>query len=333
MVNEPIKVLLMKAPLLLAALTLPLSSFAFSDITIRDEMYDSTTYLEAVEVFTGYEDGTFGRDKTINRAEALKTILTAAETEMPETTTERFSDVPADIWFAPYVNYSAGEGIVSGDDTTGLFSPGRNVNKAEFLKMLMLSFEVDPAQYPVITDVVINDVPEGIWFEPYFKFAVKFNILELDDEGNVNPGLELSRGQASEILFSMVRQGKGLKPQVLLNLSELHLLKAVEFMEQDAVSTAQILVDVAGQFSTYGLEMLPENKIVQSADKVIEAMKLLTTTYAMGADGNLQGVIDTSKEAWATADESLQLNPQNKVLTDKIKDIAASIADKARAQQ
>lgn len=323
----------MKATLLLAGIALPLSTFAFSDITINDDFYDSATYLEAVEVFKGYDDGTFGRDKTINRAEALKTILTAAETELPEATTDRFSDVPSDIWFAPFVNFSASKGIVSGDDTTGLFSPGRNVNKAEFLKMLMLSFDVDPAQYPVITDVVINDVPEGIWFEPYFKFAVKFNILELDADGNVNPGLELSRGQASEILFSMVRQGKGLKPQALLNLSELHLLKAVEFMEKDATSTAQILVDVASQFSTYSLEMLPENNIVQSADKVIEAMKLLTTTYTMGAAGDLEGVIATSKEAWAKADESLQLNPQNKMLTDKIKDIAASIAAKARAQQ
>ena len=131
----------------------------------------------------------------------------------------------------------------------------------------------------------------------------------------------------------MIRQGKGLKPQVLLNLSELHLLKAVEFMEQDAISTAQILVDVAGLFSTYALEMLPENNIVQSADRVIEAMKLLTTTYALGAEGNLDGVIATAKQAWSTADESLQLNPQNQLLTDKIKDIAASIADKARAQQ
>ncbi len=323
----------MKASLLLAGIALPLSTFAFSDITINDDYYDSTTYLEAVEVFKGYDDGTFGRDKTINRAEALKTILTAAETELPETTTDRFNDVPADIWFAPFVNFSASKGIVSGDDATGLFSPGRNVNKAEFLKMLMLAFEVDPEQYPIITDVVINDVAEGVWFQPYFQFAVKFNILLVDADGNVNPGLELSRGEASEILFSMVRQGKGLKPQALLNLSELHLLKAVEFMEQDAISTAQILVDVARQFSTYSLEMLPENKIVQSADKVIEAMKLLTTTYAMGAEGKLKEVIDTSKVAWAKADESLKLNPQNKILTDKIKNIAASIADKARAQQ
>lgn len=323
----------MKATLLLAGIALPLSTFAFSDITINDDYYDSTTYLEAVEVFKGYDDGTFGRDKTINRAEALKTILTAAEAEIGEVDEAKFTDVPTDIWFAPFVNHSAQQGIVTGDDTTGLFSPGRNVNKAEFLKMLMLSFDVDPAQYPVITDVVINDVAEGIWFEPYFKFAVKFNILAVDADGNVNPGLELSRGQAAEILFSMVRQGKGLKPQALLNLSELHLLKAVEFMKQDATSTAQILVDVAGQFSIYSLEMLPENKIVQSADKVIEAMKLLTTTYSMGAEGNLQEVIDTSKSAWAKADESLQLNPQNKVLTDKIKDIAASIAEKARAQQ
>jgi len=300
---------------------------------INDDYYDSTTYLEAVEVFKGYDDGTFGRNKTINRAEALKTILTAAEIEIEAVSEQKFNDVPAEIWFAPFVNHSANQGIVSGDDTTGLFSPGRNVNKAEFLKMLMLSFDVDPADYPVITDVTLNDVPEGIWFEPYFKFAVKFNILEADSEGNVNPGEELSRGKASEILFSMIRQGKGLKPQVLLNLSELHLLKAVEFMEQDAVSTAQVLVDVAGLFSMYSLEMLPENNIVKSADLVIEAMKLITTTYAMGANGDLDSVISTAQSAWAKSEESLQLNPQNKVLSDKIKAIAESIASKAREQQ
>ena len=323
----------MKGYLLLAGIALPLSSFAFSDITINDDYYDSTTYLEAVEVFKGYEDGTFGRNITINRAEALKTILTAAEVEIPETTATQFNDVPTDIWFAPYVTYSANQNIVSGDDATGLFSPGRNVNKAEFLKMLMLSFDVDPADYPVITDVALTDVPAGIWFEPYFKFAVKFNILEADSEGNVNPGEELSRGKASEILFSMIRQGKGLKPQVLLNLSELHLLRAVEFMEQDAVSTAQVLVDVASMFSMYSLEMLPENNIVQSADLVIESMKLITTTYAMGANGNLDAVISTAQEAWAKSDESLELNPQNKVLTDKIKAIAENIAGMAREQQ
>ena len=323
----------MKAHLLIAGLALPITSFAFSDITIRDQVYDSTTYLEAVEVFKGYDDGSFGRDKTINRAEALKTILTAAELEMPESTTNRFSDVPDGIWFAPYVNYSASEGIVKGDDTTGLFSPGRNVNKAEYLKMLMLSFDVDPSQYPVITDVKINDVEDGIWYAPYFKFAVKFKILNVDGENNINPGEELSRGQAAEILFSMIRQGKGLKPQVLLNLSELHLIKAVEFMDMESVATAQILVDVASMFSTYTLEMLPENNIVQSADRVIEAMKLLTTTFSMRAEGNYDAAIQTAKDAWAKADESLQLNPQNKLLTDKIKEIAAGIADKARAEQ
>ena len=323
----------MKRSVFLAALFLPLSSFAFSDVTINDPYYDSTTYLEAVGVFKGYDDGTFGRDKTINRAEALKTILTAAEIEIPETVEEQFNDVPTDIWFAPYVTYSANQGIVSGDDTTGLFSPGRNVNKAEFLKMLMLSFDVNPSDYPVINDVSLNDVPAGIWFEPYFQFAAKFNILQPDSEGNVNPGEELSRGMASEILFSMIRQGKGLKPQILLNLSELHLLKAVEFMEQEAVSTAQVLVDVAAIFSTYSLEMLPDNNIVKSADLVIEAMKLITTTYELGASGNLDGVISNAQEAWSKSEESLQLNPQNQMLSDKIKQIAEGIAKKARDQQ
>lgn len=324
----------MKRFALLSLLFFPLTTLAFSDITINDETYDSTTYLESVGVFKGYEDGTFGRDKTINRAEALKTILTAAETPIPDTAlTGSFEDVPEGIWFAPFVNHSADLGIVKGDDATGLFSPGRNVNKAEFLKMMMLAFEIDPSQYPIIKDTKVQDVPEGIWFEPYFQFAVKFKILTLDGEGNSNPSEMLSRAGASELLFSMIRQGKGLKPQELLNLSEIHLLRAVEYMEQDAVSTSTILVNIAGLYTQYGLEILPENNIVQSANKVVEAMKSVTQTYAQGAEGNLDEVIRLSQDAWAKSDESLQLNPQNKVLTDKIKEIAEGIAAKARAQQ
>ena len=324
----------MKRFFLLSLITLPLSSFAFSDITINDEVYDSSTYLENIGVFKGYDDGTFGRDRTINRAEALKTILTAnPDHTVPEASADRFSDVPKDIWFARFVNYSAEKGIVKGDDTTGLFSPGRNVNKAEFLKMMMLTFEVNPAQYPAISDVTLGDVPAGIWFEPYFKFAAKFKILTPDAEGNVNPGKELSRGEASELLFSMIRQGKGLQPQTLLNLSELHLLKAIEFMEQDAVSTTAILVEVAETFSGYTLEMLPDNNVVKSADAVVQALKMLTTTYTLGSEGKLDEVISTAQAAWAKADESLELNPQNQLLTDKIKAIAEGIADKARSQQ
>lgn len=318
----------------LSLLAFPLSSFAFSDITINDPAYDSTTYLERIGVFSGYEDGTFGRDKTINRAEALKTILMAAEMEVPEEASEqKFEDVPADIWFARYVNFSADQGIVKGDDTTGLFAPGRDVNKAEFLKMMMHAFEIDPTQYPVIDEVQLNDVPDDIWFAPYFKFAAKFSILLPDGEGKVMPGEMLSRAGASELLFSMIRQGKGLKPQELLNLSEVHLLRSVEFMESDAVTTSSILVNIAGLYTQYALELLPDNNIVQSADKVVDAMRSINQTYAEGAAGNLDEVIRLAQDAWAKAEESRALNDQNIVLTDKIKEIAEGLAAKARAQQ
>ena len=161
----------------LAILALPPSTKAFSDVTIGDTLYAPTTYLEQIKVFKGYEDGSFGKDRIINRAESLKTILTAAEHEVPEQIASKFTDVPADVWFGPFVNYAADLEIVSGDADTGQFAPARTVNKAEFLKMLLKAFEIDPANFTL--EASAADVPQDAWFAPYLQFAVQFNVITL----------------------------------------------------------------------------------------------------------------------------------------------------------
>ncbi len=309
----------------------PTSVFAFTDINIQDEFYPATTYLEQHSIFKGYDDGSFGRDKLINRAESLKIILIAAEIEAEEATETKFADVPKDIWFAPFINHAATLGIVSGDSTTGNFAPGRTVNKAEFIKMLMLSFEIDPTQYE-LGEVPISDVPDDIWFAPYLKFAVKYKIVTPDQDNNIHPGKELTRGEAADLIFSMLRQGKGLNPQTLLNLAEIHLIKSIEFIEKQEIGTAAVLVSIAEKFSTYALELLPQNSIVLSADKVVKALKNITGAYIAGSEGRIEEVIATSKQAWNLADESFNLNDKNQTLTDKIKTIASQIATKAREQ-
>lgn len=314
--------------LLLMSILVGGTAQAFSDVTIGDRYYPATTYLKQVEVFKGYEDGSFGRDKLINRAEALKTIFSATETGLGEGEAASFNDVPADAWFAPYVSQAANQGIVSGDGATGNFAPGRSVNKAEFLKMLTIAFEIDPTAYELTASAA--DVPDDAWFAPYLKFALQFKVIKPDGANNASPSKELTRGEVAEIIFEMLHQGKGLEPQNLLNLTEVHLIKGLEFLEQGDIATAAILVSIAERFSTYAVELLPQNSVVLSANKVVEALKSIVSAYTAGSKGQLNEVVSSAKKAWNEADESLKLNPKNEVLSEKLKNIASQLANDAR---
>lgn len=85
-------------------------------------------------VVSGYATGKFKPDAPVNRAEALKILLEAAQKKLEEVEAAPFTDVAQDEWFAKYVNYAYANGIVSGK-TALRFAPGDNVSRAEMTKM------------------------------------------------------------------------------------------------------------------------------------------------------------------------------------------------------
>lgn len=90
--------------LLAFVLLLPISTVwgnTFSDVPLENGLYTPIEYLKNIEVLKGYEDGSFGLSRAINRAEALKVILTAAENDVSTQSENDFGDVPRDAWFAP----------------------------------------------------------------------------------------------------------------------------------------------------------------------------------------------------------------------------------------
>ena len=88
-------------------------------------------------------------DDLLNRAEALKMILTAAHLQgaLPNHlfTGQQtiFADVPADAWFTTFVNRGTSLNMISGYTEGGkrLFKPSRNVSRAEALKIIYAALE------------------------------------------------------------------------------------------------------------------------------------------------------------------------------------------------
>lgn len=303
----------------------------FSDVLKNDSQYIPISYLSEQNIFNGYADGTFKPDNKINRVAALKIILIAAESKINEKLVGKFSDVPLDQWFAKYVESAESMGIVSGDSKTGLFYPGREVNKAEFLKMLLKAFEVDVSEY-TINHISINDVSPDAWFAPYFQFAHKFGIIESDANGNAYPAKMLTRKEAAQLIFAIMDKGHGLSPQKFLNLTEQHLIEVITAIEESKISKAALSVLAAEGFIEKTVKMLPENKIVLSAEKITKSLKNLVGAYSAGENSRPDDVVNSAKSAWKLADESLTLNPKQEKIVTEIKQLSSELANKARVE-
>ncbi len=171
----------------------------FSDVESTDTNFAAIDYLTNEEVFSGYEDGTFLPENTVNRAELLK-ILVEAKYGTPDETTYQncFTDVGTD-WYAKYVCYAEEQGWVEGY-LDGSFKPADPVNKVEALKMLLLSQGVD-----LETDYryVYDDVNEEDWFMSYVVTAQSMGILEEDGQ-YFSPDADRDRKGIAENLYRLL---------------------------------------------------------------------------------------------------------------------------------
>lgn len=94
-----------------------------------------------------YSDGSVDAHRPATRAEVIATVLQAFKIQTASASGTIFTDVPATMQFANYIEKAAKDGIISGYTTadgnlTGLFGPNDSINRAAFSKMLSLALQV-----------------------------------------------------------------------------------------------------------------------------------------------------------------------------------------------
>ncbi len=126
----------------MSLVTISAGATEFKDLTD----VDSIEHKEAVELFnkigiiTGYEDGSFGPEKTITREQAAKiiAIMALGNDAAAQLGAEKapFPDVPATSQFAGYIGYCVSTGIIDGYND-GTFKPKGTLTGYQFAKMLL----------------------------------------------------------------------------------------------------------------------------------------------------------------------------------------------------
>ncbi len=176
---------------------------AFSSVVFAAEMNDVTAdnpYFKAINnlvekgIINGYqnEDGTysFKSDGNITRAEFCAIISRAdAPTGYNFVSTKSsFTDVAADNWASPYIEYAVTRKIVNGMGD-GTFAPDAPVTYAQAIKMIVCALN-----YGYAAEVTTP------WYNTYLEIA---NALKLTKNAVGNAELPAIRGLVAQLVFNM----------------------------------------------------------------------------------------------------------------------------------
>ena len=172
----------------------------FTDLDKDAWYYDGVRYAVEAGLMNGTGAKTFEPDGKLTRA-MLVTILYRLAGAPEVKTTVKFTDVPADAWYAKAVAWAAGQKITNGTTAT-TFDPNGNVTR-EQLVTLLWRYAGEPK-----TEGKLDAFPDAAKVAPYaqtaFAWAVENGVIKGDlvgKTGYLAPQGEATRAQIAAIFM------------------------------------------------------------------------------------------------------------------------------------
>lgn len=177
-----------------------MQSALFTDVDSSSDIASALEFLKNHDVIGGYPDGTFKPGNVVSRVEALKFILKGVNKNLQTVGHLPFKDTNSNEWYANYVATAYNASIVSGyPDLT--FKPAKTVNRAEFLKMLLVAMNVQLDTN--VTSDVFTDVKKTSWYAPYVKYAKDKNLI--DSSSNLfKPEEGMTRSEVADVIYRTI---------------------------------------------------------------------------------------------------------------------------------
>jgi len=163
-----------------------------------------TAFFLSASLLTGQVANTDPRPvEYISRAEVVMALILARTPDFPAIrNTGRFPDVPKGMWYEPTMLLAERYGIIAADPATNMLRPTESVTRADFLKMLTLTFGL-PVNYPHR----YGDVPTGSWFDHYAGLAQHYRLFP-GESTRLEPQRIITRDEAMKAfrLFERLRE-------------------------------------------------------------------------------------------------------------------------------
>lgn len=151
---------------LVLVLGISVNGIAQSEVSDTNKTPDFVEALNERGIISGYDDGSFGLDQEITRAEFAAIAVRMLDLEAlakSSSYTSHFKDVEAAKWYTGYINVAAGKGLLKGyEDNT--FRPDKKITLAEAVT--------------IVVRIVDGDILVGNWPTNYLVRASEIGIYE-----------------------------------------------------------------------------------------------------------------------------------------------------------
>ena len=308
-------------------------SRSFWDIPQGHPAYEAVEYLRSHQIIQGYDDRTFRPDEKINRAEALKMIISPlAEQEVLDTFEDSsFEVVPDDAWYMPYVEIARFNNVIDGPPDKTNFNGSNTVIAAEFLKMIELANKIDPSTYlgdlnfPLSTDVANTEE----WFYPYMRYAIGSSMIMINPDGLLHPEKQLTRGNAAQMMYRFMRYQDGQRTEELIEVSEQDMIITISMFDNNNITQAQYSANRA-LVATRGALAKDETNQSKGSVKIAEAFLELVEGHKKGSENEYDEAVSHCGNAWNLAAKAREFSPNLLTISEQVQNIAKNLADSAR---
>lgn len=164
----------------------------FQDTPLNHENTRYIRYLYNRNIVEGYAGQVFKPDQNINRAEALKIILSVFNVALSSDVALPYKDVHPTDWFYVFVQTAHTNNIVEGYQTPEgqFFRPANNITRAEALKVILETGNIT-------TENIFNNPPSDVkntdWFHHYVATALNHSMITTNNN-QVSPNTFITRG-------------------------------------------------------------------------------------------------------------------------------------------
>ena len=187
---------------LVMTLSLAVSASAFKDDKdVSADYAEAVAVLNGMDVFKGYEDGSFKPQGNITRAEVATIIYRIYTGDVAKndksglySTYNKFSDMTGAGWAQGYIGYCANAELVKGYPD-GTFKPSGNVTGYEVLAMILRAVGYDKN----------GEFSGADWSLNVAKYAEQLGVLK-NVAKTTNLGAPATRELVAEILFRAIQQ-------------------------------------------------------------------------------------------------------------------------------
>ena len=321
---RPLLVALAAAAAFAATPLLAVGQTAFPDVWPGDSNVVAIEYLADRGVIVGYPDGSFRPNRQVNRAEAVKILLGAANIAAPRPGATPFVDTPQAEWFTPFVARAKEMGVISGEPSEAgdTFSPARSVSRVEFIKMMLLVFEEDLSEFEQSDELLATDADEDAWYASYLRFSRDLSLLSPDPNGRLWPMAALERREASEVLYRYLVLRSGGPAQKYLNLTESRLVRTFLALGEDENNKALAQVERAVDFAAKALEAAPQDPATLGTAEITDGFLHLCLGRLARDEARRNEALLEAVAAIAAADRAVEKDPRVGAIASRLREEA-----------